>query len=106
MLEKIFKCEMNSCNLPGILRTFISPSDNPTANNSNREARAGMTRAEMGPDPHRAAEGPEGLRWLPSSPLYLQLPELSELEALLSQVNLESGQPGVGAPITIECQGF
>lgn len=65
-----------------------------------------MTRAEMGPDPHRATEGPEGLGWLPSSPLYLQFPEFSELEALLSQVNLESGQPGVGAPITIECQGF
>lgn len=56
-----------------------------------------MTRAELGPDPHRADEGPEGLRWLPSSPLYLQLPELSELEALLYKVNLGSGQPGLGA---------
>ena len=78
---------MNSCNLPGMLRTFISPSDNPTANNSRREARAGTTKTELGPDPHGAAEGPEGLRWLQSFPLYLQLPELSQLEALLSQVN-------------------
>lgn len=50
---------MNSCNLPGILRAFLSPCDNPTANNSNREARAGMTRAELG---QVHTERPEGQR--------------------------------------------
>lgn len=105
MLEKIAKCEMNSSTSQARWDRLFHRLTVPQL--INQRGRPGLE----GP---KQSWGPQGPRWPPASPLYLRLPEASELEVLTSQVNLDSQTtPGrdcpiarLGAPNRMRYQGF